>query len=172
MVYIDSFSVDISKYCSTQRYICGHMDSLSILNNQIVSVFLITMYYLFVSFFTYQSLNGSLSGKILFENSSLVIQGEVFDLQDINELDLALGDYYGKKPLRLYKSVNPMLSQGVGNYITFTDKTGQTHVVYFKLENQNSCLSLTAFVNKAVKLNKMSVHDAIELLGIENVSIN
>jgi hypothetical protein len=134
-------------------------------------VLAVTIYYLISSFFAYEPLKGILNGKIIFENGSITLYKEVFELKDISGLDFEFKDFCGKRILQMGANCNPTLSQGVGNYITFIDKNSQTQLIYFKLETKQSYLLLSPFINEAIKLKKMEFKRGIDLLGIENVVV-
>jgi hypothetical protein len=134
-------------------------------------IFLISMYYLIVSFATYKPLSGKLEGEIKFVDDCIIINGKSFDLKNISAIDFSFYDYYGKSST-YGRSFDPKLYQGVNNNISFIDNKNETHLVYFKMQTEHSYLSLAPFVNQAIKLNKMPFNRGIELLGIENVSIN
>ncbi len=135
-------------------------------------VVLITLYFLVVSFFTYEALNGIFKGKIVFGNAKISVNNKVFGLTEISNLDFNFSDYHGQRSNRLYQSANPMLSQGVDNYVTFFDSSNEGHLIYFKMLTPQSYLSLSVFINQSIKLGKMEFKRGIDLLGIENVSIS
>ena len=130
------------------------------------------IHYIAASFFTYKSLNGTLAGEIEFENDRIVINNKTYELKNISNLDFGFNDYYGQNKPRTYKSANPVLSQGVNNYVTFTDASGETQTVYFKLATEHHYQELTPFINEAIKAKKMDFKRGIDLMGIENISIN
>ncbi|HVS91118.1 MAG TPA: hypothetical protein VHE59_03735 [Mucilaginibacter sp.] len=132
---------------------------------------LVTAYYLIASFFTYKPLNGRLEGELIFNNDDLTINGATYPIEDIYNLNFFFEDYYGKST-GTGRSFGPRRYQGVNNYISFTDKNNEDHIIYFQLKTEHSYLSLAPFINRAIKLNRMTVNSGIELLGIENVSIN
>lgn len=130
----------------------------------------VSVYYLFISFFTYKPLNGKLIGKIVFTDDHFEINNTPYYLKDTYDLDFFIEDYYGKSSSN-GRSFDPRLYQGVNNYVSFADKNNEDHIVYFKLPTQHSYLSLAPFINRAIKLNRMAINRGIELLGIENISI-
>jgi hypothetical protein len=134
-------------------------------------VFIITIFFIITSFSTYEPLNGALNGEIKFNNDGIIVATKVFELKDIANLDFGFNDFYGQKIIRGYKSVNPILSQGVNNYVTFTDNNNEEQVIYFQLKAKDEYKSLSPFINEAIKLKKMQFKQGIDLVGIENVSI-
>ena len=129
----------------------------------------LSLYFLIASFFTYKPLNGTLNGKIIFGDTAIIVNDETFELKDINDLDFYFFDYYGKTT-GSGRDFDPKMYQGVNNYVTFTDKLGQIHTIYLKMETEHSYLSLDTFINAAIKANKMQFQRGIDLLGIENIS--
>jgi hypothetical protein len=134
-------------------------------------VAIVSIYYLITSFWTYKPLNGKLEGQIVINQDSFIINNTAYSLKDIYNLDFLIYDYYGKSST-IGRSFSPRLYQGVNNYISFTDKNNEDHLVYFKLQTEHSFQSLAPFINRAIKLNRMSTSRGIELMGIENISIN
>jgi len=132
-------------------------------------VFVVTMYFLITSIFSYEPLNGVMNGEIIFEEDKIEINEKVFELKNINKLDFGFGDFYGDRSLASY-NFNPSLSQGVGNSVSFTDNTGQTHKIYFKLMSRNQYKNLYPFINSAVKIGAMTYYRAIDLIDVENVT--
>jgi hypothetical protein len=65
---------------------------------------------------------------------------------------------------------NPLISQGVNNFVTFIDNTNQPQTIYFRMMTKNSSLTLYPFINEAVKLGAMSYYQAIDLIDVENVT--
>ncbi len=135
----------------------------------LVCILIITMYYLTRSYFKYRPLKGSIKGEIIFESDSIVINGKVFALKDIEGLDFGFIDFYGEVSF-INGDFNPKISQGVNNFVTFKDNTKQTQMVYFRMMTKNSSLTLYPFINEAVKLKAMSYYRAIDLIDIENVT--
>jgi len=142
----------------------------TIVTTYFIGVFVITIYFLIVSFSTYKPLKGRLAGEIQFEKDRIIVNGTFFSLQDIRNLEFNFGDYFGEKDPKSYKSVNPMLSQGVDNYVSFADSANQNQLIYFKITGPHSRTSLAPFINEAIKMKKMELKHGIDLIGIENVN--
>ena len=134
----------------------------------LVLVGLISLYYLITSFFKYKPLNGEINGKIIFQSESFTIGNKIFNLKDITSVDFGFGDFYGRKSM-FSNDFNPQMSQGVKNYISFTDEKNQPQKFYFRMMTKNSAITLYPFINEAVKRKAMSYDRAIELIDVENV---
>ena len=133
-----------------------------------LGVFLISLYYLVTSFFTYEPLRGILKGEIVFGNNVITIDNEIYELKDIKNIDFGFVNYYGElKTIR--GNFNPGLSQGVRNFITFTYRNDQLVKVYFKLYGKYGSEALYPFINTAVKCGAMTYYRAIDLIDVENV---
>ena len=133
----------------------------------------ISLYYLAASFFTYKPLNGNLDGEIDFTQNGITINGKLFMLKDIVNLDFFFINYYGEKPTGGVRgNFDPWFSQGVSNWISFTDNAGNDYKFYFQLKFKEHYQDLAPFINVAIKANKITFKRAIDLVGIENVSIN
>ncbi|MFI5139418.1 MAG: hypothetical protein ACHQIM_16465 [Sphingobacteriales bacterium] len=134
-----------------------------------VCVFLLTMYYLTSSFFSYKPLRGSIDGEIEFENDGIIIDDKTFKLADIIAIDFSFTDYYGQSSMYV-RDFNPRLSQGVGNYVSFTDSKNQNQIIYFRFQGKHGYQSLSPFINEAIKLKKMEFNRGVDLLGIESIT--
>jgi len=134
----------------------------------LILVGLISLYYLTTSFFKYKPLYGQINGKIIFQGDSFTIRDKAFNLKDITLVDFGFSDFYGRKSM-FNNDFNPQMSQGVKNYISFTDEKNQPQKFYFRMMTKNSAITLYPFINEAVKWKAMSFDRAIELIGIENV---
>lgn len=122
----------------------------------IVSTFLLYLYYAISSFWSYETLKGTLKGEIVFNDKSIIINDSTYELEKLTNLKFSLNDYYGKR-IWQFHSVNPNHSQGVNNYVAFTDSANQTHTVYFKLADEYQYESLTSFMNAATRASKNAV---------------
>jgi len=120
------------------------------------------------SHFLHEPLKGKITGKIEFGNNFIRVNDDHFDLKNITGLELSLSDYYDRRP-QLGGTLNPNLSQGVANQVTFRYKSNQTHVIHFRLMGKHSYLSLSGFINEAVKMGKISAYEAEDLIGKENI---
>jgi len=128
--------------------------------------------FIFFSNFIYERLNGVLKGEIIFKKDKVAINDRIFELSEMSNLDFNLSDYYGRARHSIRADLNPKLSSGVNNYITFTDASGETNLIYFKLATQLHYQDLAPFINEAIKLKKMTFKQAIDIVGIENVAIS
>jgi hypothetical protein len=131
----------------------------------------VSIYFIIASFWTYEPLEGKIEGEIEFEKDHIRVNDEVYELVEVSNIDFRFNNFYGESLKRFYKSANGILSQGVNNSVIFTDKEGQTHQVYFRLDAKNEYQSFSPFINEAVRLKKMQFKQAIDAVGIENVSI-
>ena len=136
----------------------------------IMAVFLINMFFLITSFFRYEPLKGTMNGKIIFNDDEMVVNGHSYKLIEVKNIDFRFGNFYGERGMGLRGNFNPLVSQGVNNYISFDNKSGETKQVYFRMVNKHSSLSLHPFINAAVKAGAMSYYRAIDLIDVENVT--
>lgn len=130
-----------------------------------VAVFLIFLYWSVIGFWSYKHLEGEFNGFIEFRSHSFVIYEEEVTLASITKLNIYLGDYYGKST-RSRAGLEPNRSQGVDNYIEFTDPDVTLNKIYFKLEDEDQWQELSFFIIEAIKLKKISFLRGIELLHI------
>src|SRR3569833_1083622 len=125
---------------------------------------------LIASYFLREPLKGKITGELEFGDDFIKVNDVRFDLKDITDLDFSLSDYYGRLSI-FGKSLNPIISQGVKNEVKFKDKDGQTHLINFRLMGEHSYLSLSDLINKAVKMGKMHIYRAEDLIGKGNISL-
>lgn len=134
-------------------------------------LFFLAIYFFIASYSSYEPLNGTIDVEVKFEKSRIIVDNMAFELQSISNLDFKFSDFYGQKNIRLNIDFNPALSQGVNNYVSFSDSNNEDQGCYFQLKNEQEFKSLSPFINEAIKLKKMNFKKGIDLLGIENVSI-
>ena len=130
---------------------------------------LISVYYLVTSFFKYEPLNGILKGKIIFNNDSILINEKVYQLKNVTGIDFGFIDYYGEMKISYRGNFNPLISQGIHNFVTFFDSDKKTIKVYFRMQGKYGSQALHAFINEAVQCGAMSYYRAIDLIDVENV---
>lgn len=127
----------------------------------------ITLFFLVASFFRYQPLRGTLTGDIEFTMEGIRVNGTFYPLTDITAIDFFINDYYGNNA-SLAQTLTPRLSQGVNNYVTFTDAGGQEHQYHFKLFSANGRRELDPVISMATAEGKLSLLRGVELLDINN----
>jgi hypothetical protein len=125
----------------------------------------VSLYFIIASFFSYEPLNGDLNGKITFTNEGIRINGKLFKLEELSNLDLFFFDYYGRNKLNGRANFNPSHSQRVLNWVSFKDNLTQEQKVYFQLESEEHYKELHPFVNLAIKANKIDYERGKALLG-------
>jgi hypothetical protein len=133
-------------------------------------IVLISLYYLITAFFTYEPLKGVLKGKIIFNNEAIIVNEKVYDLKNIKGLDFGFINYYGELSTSFRGNFNPLISQGVNNFIKFTDGNNQSVQVYFRIQGKHGSQALYPFINEAVKCGAMTYYRAIDLIDVENVT--
>jgi hypothetical protein len=133
-------------------------------------IFLISLYYLITSFFKYEPLKGILKGKIIFNNDAMIANEKIYDLKSIRDIDFGFINFYGELSTGWRGNFNPLISQGVNNFIKFTDSSNQSVQVYFRIQGKHGSQALYPFINEAVKLGAMTYYRAIDLIDVENVT--
>jgi hypothetical protein len=130
---------------------------------------LISLYYLITAFFKYEPLRGILKGRLIFEGNAIVINDKTYELKDIKNIDFGFVNYYGELSTSFRGNFNPLISQGVNNFIKFTDGNNQPVQVYFRIQGKHGSKALYPFINDAVKFGAMTYYRAIDLIDVENV---
>lgn len=81
-------------------------------------------------------MRGKLPGEIIFNPDGIHINDRYYALTEIVSIDFSFGDHYGHNP-PMRHTLNPQLSQGINNYVTFIDTSGKQHQYHFKLFSAN-----------------------------------
>ncbi|MFC3197699.1 hypothetical protein ACFOET_08750 [Parapedobacter deserti] len=132
-----------------------------------ISLVCVSLFLLIAFHFRYEPLRGKLQGDIVLAADGIHVNDHYYALTDITSIDFFVGDYYGHNP-PMRHTLNPRLSQGVNNYIKFTDAIGKEHQYYFKLFSANGSQELYPIIKQATVLGKMPLLRGLELLGIND----
>jgi hypothetical protein len=124
------------------------------------------IYWLIAGFFTYRPLNGEFTGNITFKADSFIINEKVIQLKNLKRLNIHAEDYYGLHVPGPRVDFNPRLSQGINNYIEFTDLNNLTEKVFFKQTVKDQYLDLSEFIVFGVTIGIIPFLRGIELLRI------
>jgi hypothetical protein len=135
-------------------------------NTYLVLAVLLSIYFLIVGLWSYQTLKGKLNGFIEFKKDAFEINEETFKLDEIAKLDIHCEDYYGQQTRGIGMNFSPGLSQGVSNFIEFTDYNNLNRKVYFKQTVKSQYKDLSSFIIICVQKGKIPFLRGIELLGI------
>ena len=137
-------------------------------NIYLICAVMLSIYWLIGGLWTYKSLEGSFNGTLVFEEDAFQVNMELIKLEDISAINIFGGDYYGQRTRGVVINFDPSLSQGVNNYIEFTDLEKLVRRIYFKQTENDQFRELKTFIINCTKLNRLSVIRATELLGITN----
>lgn len=113
----------------------------------ILITFIIFLYFLITSLWSYQPLNGELKGELEFKQDTVIVNDQEFKIAELNNIYLHYEDYFGEKKHYIKGNLTQNLRQGVKNYITFSDASNVVHIYYFKIENKEDASSLLPFIN-------------------------
>lgn len=127
----------------------------------------IPLFFLVTSFFRYRPLGGTLKGDIEFTMEGIRVNDTFYPMTDITAIDFFINDYYGRNVF-LNQTMTPRLSQGVNNYVKFTDAGGREHQYHFKLFSANGERELDPVISMATAEGKLPLLRGMELLGINN----
>jgi hypothetical protein len=142
----------------------------SFITTYIIIISIVFLYFLIISFFKHEPLNGTLNKKISFRMEGILVDDRLFKLEDLTDVDFRFYDYYGDRSHSTGRSLNPKMSQGVSNYVAFTNN-GVDQKIFFQLKEKDDYKLLVPFINEAIKARKMEFKQGIDLVGIENVYI-
>ena len=87
-------------------------------------------------------------------------------MDEIVKLDIHCEDYYGRQTRGVGMNFSPGLSQGVNNFIEFTDYNNLTRKVYFKQNVKNQYKDFSTLIIVSIQKGKITFLRGIELLGI------
>jgi len=128
----------------------------------------VSLFFLGQSYLSYEPLDGTIQGTIVFKSDSIVVNEKVYDLKMISKLDFAFNDYYGRMMYGT-RGFNSRFSQGVDNFVEFKDSSQQTVRIYFRMQDKHGARAFYSFINDAVQCGAMSYYRAIDLIDVENV---
>jgi len=171
VVLITAFTISFAFLWLSDTYLGKDSSFHSILLSITLLILVVAVGFMFFSFFSYEPLNGVIDGEIIFKDDRIVVNDKDFGLGGISDIDFLVLDFYGRSD-QFTVDLNPRMSQGVNNYVTFTDYENNTQKVYFKLESKLQREDLISFINNAVKLDKMKHKKAIELWGVKQYLYN
>lgn len=132
----------------------------------VICAALLSVYWAIAGLWTYESLEGNITGQIQFETDSFEINQETIQLTNINKLDIHVEDYFGRQTRGVGTNFTPGLSQGVNNFIEFTDASLTTRRIYFNQCVKGEYRELYPFFVSAIKSRKISFLRGIEILEI------
>lgn len=87
-----------------------------------------------VRFFEYEPLQGKLQNFIKINDDHLLIEETVYSFSDIRGFDFNVSDYYGES--HRSSGYGGLYSQGVSNFISFTDSSEMAHKFYFQFYSE------------------------------------
>jgi len=150
-------------------YVLGVKINVIILISSFITAMITPIYFGILAYFKYEKLNGILTNSLLINSTTITVQELIYNINDIVKVDLVFKDYYGMMDhYNRRGNYNPRISQGVGNYIKFTDKSNQIHHICFKLNHKYEHTELFPFIIEMIKKNKIPFLRGIELLGIND----
>lgn len=114
----------------------------------ILLTFVVFLYFLITSLWSYEPLRGEINGELEFRPNSLIINELEYKTSDLDEIYLHYEDYFGEKKHYIKGDLNQNIRQGVGNYIYFSDASGSEHIYYFRVENEEDAQKLLPFIKR------------------------
>jgi hypothetical protein len=139
----------------TEKYFVPNDFYKGFKNTYLILAVLLSTYFLLVGLWSYKPLKGELRGYIEFKMDSIDIDNETFQLKNITQMDISNSDYYGRQTRGIRLDFSPGLSQGVNNYIEFTDTSGFYRKVYFKKTSKDQYKELSDFIILGIRAGKI-----------------
>ena len=138
-------------------------------DSYIIGTILLSICFMIAAFFRRETLNGVVKGILEIDLDKLEVDDKSFLIKDISKIDFHFINYYNQ--LNKFKTVNfnPLLSQGISNFIEFTDESKHMHKIYFQLQSKDQHMVLFPFITEIIKINKISFLRGTELLGIDDM---
>lgn len=127
---------------------------------------LLSIYFIISAYFKYERILGKIDGILKIDLDFIMIKNNIYQVNEISKIDFHLINYYGELNKSGNLNFNPKLSQGVSNFIEFTDQSNIRYQVYFKLNHTYEHERLFPFITKMIQLKKISFLRGTELLGI------
>lgn len=134
----------------------------------LIIIIILPIYFSISSFFKHERLNGKIGGILKIDLDFIMINNTTYPVKELSKIDFLFGDYFGQLNKSGNLNFNPLLSQGVSNFIEFTDQSNMKHQFYFKLDYKNEYERLFPFITKMIQLKKISFLRGTELLKIND----
>lgn len=85
-----------------------------------ISIFFCLIIFIYSSILRFQefeNLNGELKGKLIIDESEIIIDNKIYDLSKIQDFKIKITDYFGQRTN--YSKSGPYYYQGINNMLSF-----------------------------------------------------
>ena len=121
----------------------------------------------FYGMFNYESLNGEFKGFLEFNDQGISVDGKIYEVGNIKNIEINNEDYKGKLKLKSRLDFDNALSNGVDNFIRFTIDNLDNYVeVYFQQNEKFELKKAEDFLVKYFQSGKIGFLKLLEILGI------
>jgi hypothetical protein len=132
-----------------------------------VCLFLLGLILKFYGMFNYESLNGEFKGFLEFNNQGISVDGKIYEVGNIKNIEINNEDYKGKLKLKSRLDFDNALSNGVDNFIRFSiDNLDNNVEVYFQQNEKFELKIAEDFLVKYFQSGKIGFLKLIDILGI------
>jgi hypothetical protein len=111
-------------------------------------------------------LNGKLIGFVIFKLKSIQIGKEIFEIENIEKIEISNKDYYKKHPSSNGGNFNSMFSNGIDNTIKLYFISGKQLIFNFQQNTKNELITEKEKLISYTLNGKLHFLNLIDILGI------
>lgn len=121
----------------------------------------------FYGMFNYESLNGEFKGFLEFNDQGISVDGKIYEIGNIKNVEINNEDYKGKLKLKSRLDFDNALSNGVDNFIRFSIDNLDNYVeVYFQQNEKFELRKAEEVLVEYYQSGKIGFLKLLEILGI------
>ena len=130
-------------------------------------LFFVSSCYKWMQIKRHEKIWGTFVGDLIFYSDKIAVNTIIYDLSDINKIEIDARDYY-KKHNGDYakKDFNGSLSNGIDNQLILYFKNGRSECIHFEQRQKDDLLKLKAIFIGYHSQNKLSILKLLEVLNI------
>lgn len=159
-VVVLSLWIFLEKIVKTEKF--SH-----ILGWAIASSWLIGLLAMLIGKFKAPPLRGKLEGFISFQKDKIIVENEIFDLNDIKRIKLTNDDYYGKIKYLGRGNFNASYSNGIDNELLIELNSSIAKVYNFEIYNSADLQKIRPELVEYYIKGKLEFSNLTYLLGLE-----
>jgi hypothetical protein len=129
---------------------------------------ILIIYFKIAQSFTRESLQGDLKKSIILKPSEIIIDDQIFSLEEIKKIEFYVGDYFNRLEYKAQGDLNPGRTNGTSNICELHLTNGKMIDTRFQLMYKDEFLKTRRLLLEYYSKNKIHFLKLIEYLGIEN----
>jgi hypothetical protein len=113
-------------------------------------------------------LRGKLEGFITFEHNAIIVEKQIYRLEEVKKIEISNEDYYGRMIATTGGDFNSPLSNGVDNKLQIVLITEQVKSYYFEMYNPDDLQKVKNELINYCRNGKLPFSNLTYLLGIDS----